>query len=92
MQQVTLFTTAVDPNCMAVREFLTQNGVEFTEYDVNLDFRKRTEMMDVSKADVVPTIVIGDFPNADPENGVEVVLGFDEEKLRQLLDVFKDPA
>ena len=58
------------------KEFLSQKGVEFTEYDVSMDRQALQEMVDISKRRSVPVIVVCD----------EVMVGFDPGRLEQMLN------
>ncbi len=57
------------------KEFLSQKGVEFTEYNVAADPDKLKEMMDKSGQLGVPVIVVGD----------EVLVGYDPDELERML-------
>jgi len=60
------------------KEFFKEHGVAFTEYDVATDVDKRNELFQkVGGPTGVPVIFIDD----------EMVIGFDEDKLRELLDI-----
>jgi glutaredoxin-like YruB-family protein len=74
---VTIYSTPTCHFCQASKEFFAENGVQFTNYDVSKDLEKRQEMIDMTGQMGVPVIRIGD----------DVVIGFDEEKLRELLAI-----
>ena len=57
------------------KDFFTENNVTFTEHDVAADLEKRKEMVEMTGQMGVPVIRIGD----------DVVIGFDEEKVKELL-------
>lgn len=57
------------------KDFFADNNVAFTEHDVASDLEKRKEMVDITGQMGVPVIRIGD----------DVVVGFDEGKVRELL-------
>jgi len=57
------------------KEFFTENKVEFVEYNVAENTEKRTEMVEKSGQMGVPVIFIGD----------EMIIGFNEPKIRELL-------
>lgn len=74
---VTIYSTPTCHFCHAAKEFFTANGIKFTDYNVASDLGKRKEMIEKSGQMGVPVITIGD----------ELVVGFDEERLRELLAV-----
>ena len=59
------------------KEFFTEKGVEFTNYDVASDATKRQEMIQMTGQLGVPVIVIGD----------DVMVGFDRGRLAQKLGI-----
>lgn len=73
--QVTIYSTPVCHFCHAAKEFFKENNVAYTEYDVASDIEKRTEMVEMTGQMGVPVIRIGD----------DVVIGFDEDKVKELL-------
>lgn len=72
---VTIYSTPVCHFCHAAKDFFKENNVEYTEYDVAADTEKRAEMIDMTGQMGVPVIAIGD----------DVIIGFDEPKLKELL-------
>lgn len=75
MNTVTIYSTPVCHFCHAAKEFFKENNVAYTEHDVAADTDKRQEMIDMTGQMGVPVIRIGD----------DVVIGFDEPKLKELL-------
>ncbi|MEM8895784.1 MAG: glutaredoxin family protein [Bacteroidota bacterium] len=73
--EVTIYSTPVCHFCQAAKEYFKENDVEYTEHDVASDPDKRTEMIEMTGQMGVPVIRIGD----------DVVIGFDEEKVKELL-------
>jgi glutaredoxin len=59
------------------KEFFTENKVKFTDYDVSTDGNRRNEMIEKSGQMGVPVIYIGD----------EMIIGYDEDKLRESLEL-----
>jgi glutaredoxin len=57
------------------KEFFTANGVSYTEHNVAEDTDQRAVMVEKSGQMGVPVILIGD----------EMVIGFNEGKLKELL-------
>lgn len=60
MPEVTLYTTAVCPYCVAAKNFLKSRGVAWTEVRVDMDPVARRRMMDLSRRTSVPQIFIGE--------------------------------
>lgn len=75
MNTVTIYSTPVCHFCHAAKEFFKENNVAYTEHDVAADTEKRSEMIDMTGQMGVPVIRIGD----------DVIIGFDEPKLKELL-------
>ncbi|MEX0917858.1 MAG: glutaredoxin family protein [Candidatus Paceibacterota bacterium] len=74
---VTIYSTPSCHFCHAAKEFFTANNVTFTDHDVAADADKRKEMVEMTGQMGVPVIRIGD----------DVVVGFDEAKVKELLGV-----
>lgn len=72
---VTIYSTPVCHFCQAAKEFFKENNIEYTEHDVATDAEKREEMIEMTGQMGVPVIQIGE----------DVVIGFDEEKVKELL-------
>ncbi len=74
-KKVLVYSTPTCPYCKRVKDYLTQKGVSFSDYNVAEDREKAKEMIDKSKQMGVPVIIIGD----------DVVVGFNQAKLDSLL-------
>lgn len=74
---VTIYSTPTCHFCHMAKDFFTANNVKFTDYNVGSDLEKRKEMIEKSGQMGVPVITVGD----------KLVVGFDEEKLRELLAI-----
>ena len=74
--EVTIYSTPVCHFCQAAKDYFKEHNVEYTEHDVAADAEKRQEMIDMTGQMGVPVIRIGD----------DVVIGFDEDKVKELLD------
>ena len=72
---VTIYSTPVCHFCQTAKAFFTENNVKYEEFDVAADADKRQEMIDMTGQMGVPVIRIGD----------DVVIGFDEDKVKELL-------
>ncbi len=77
MNTVTIYSTPVCHFCHAAKDFFKENNVDYSEYDVAADLEKRTEMIDMTGQMGVPVIRIND----------DVIIGFDEPKLKELLGI-----
>ncbi len=75
MNTVTIYSTPVCHFCHAAKDFFKENNLEYTEHDVAADLEKRTEMIDMTGQMGVPVIRIND----------DVIIGFDEGKIKELL-------
>jgi glutaredoxin-like YruB-family protein len=74
---VTIYSTPTCHFCHEAKEFFTANHVNFTDHNVATDLEKRKEMISKSGQMGVPVIYVGD----------ELVVGFDEDRLKELLKV-----
>jgi len=74
-KNVVIYTTPTCPYCHRAKEYLSQKGISFTEYNVAADREKAKEMIQKSKQMGVPVIIVGD----------EVMVGFNQAKLDSLL-------
>jgi glutaredoxin len=59
------------------KTFFKANNVTFTEFDVSTNLEKRKEMIDMTGQMGIPVIKAGE----------EVIVGFDEPKLKSLLGI-----
>ncbi len=75
--QVTIYSTPTCHFCHAAKDFFTANNVAFTDYNVGSDLPKRKEMIEKSGQMGVPVITVGK----------DLIVGFDEPKLRELLAI-----
>ncbi|MDO8575918.1 MAG: glutaredoxin family protein [bacterium] len=75
--QVTIYSTPTCHFCHAAKDFFTANSVAFTDYNVGTDLAKRKEMIEKSGQMGVPVITVGK----------DLIVGFDEPKLRELLAI-----
>lgn len=75
MSKVNIYSTPTCVYCNMAKNFLTQNGIEYTEFNVASDLAKRKEMIEKTGQMGVPVLEMGD----------ETIVGFDEGKIRELL-------
>ena len=75
--KVTIYSTPTCHFCHLVKDFLNENHIAFTDYNVGADLEKRKEMVDASGQMGVPVIVV--------EGYGKPIVGFNEEALHQAL-------
>jgi len=85
MKEVRIYSTPSCMYCRAAKEFFKKNNVAYTDYDVSTDAQRRQEMIDKSGQMGVPVIFVSDPSN--PSGQAEMVVGFDESKLSELVGV-----
>ena len=74
-KKVTIYSTPTCPYCKRAKDYLTQKGIAFTDYNVAEDREKAKEMIEKSKQMGVPVIVVDD----------DIIIGFNQAKLDNLL-------
>ena len=74
---VIIYSTPTCHFCQRAKDFLKENNVAYTEFDVAHDLERRQEMIQKSGQMGVPVIVVEG----------EMMVGFDEEKLARALGV-----
>ena len=72
---VIVYSTPTCTYCKSAKEFFTQNNVEYVDVDVSQNEEKRNEMVEKSGQMGVPVIEIDG----------NIVVGFDEPKLKEVL-------
>ncbi|HCM43409.1 MAG: Glutaredoxin-like protein, YruB-family [Candidatus Kaiserbacteria bacterium GW2011_GWC2_49_12] len=82
---VIIYSTPTCHFCHAAKEFFAANGITFTDHNVATDLEKRKEMIAKSGQMGVPVITVEDPSN--PSGQAELIVGFDEAKLKELLAV-----
>ncbi len=70
-KRIVIYSTPTCHFCQLTKEFLKENNVEYTEYNVAEDMDKRQEMIDKSGQMGVPVVFVGE----------EMFIGFDKDKL-----------
>ena len=75
MNKISIYSTPTCHFCHMAKDFFTEKGVEFEDFNVSTDLEKRKEMVDISGQMGVPVIDIGG----------DITVGFDEEKISGLL-------
>lgn len=77
MAKVTVYSTPSCPYCVMLKNFLKEHNVEFDDVDVSQDQGKAQEMIEKSGQTGVP---VSDIDGT-------IVVGFDKEKIKQLLGI-----
>jgi len=74
-KQVFIYSTDTWPWCRRAKEYLSQKGVKYTEYNVAKDRGKAKEMIQKSGQMGVPVVIVDD----------RIVVGFNQAELDKLL-------
>ena len=75
---VKIYSSPTCPYCRKTKEFLTEKGVAFDDYDVTADQDALEEMKKISgSARSIPVISVDDI----------VMVGFDQSHLEEVLDL-----
>jgi len=77
MKKVEMYSTPICHYCNLAKDFFDENKIKYTVYNVSVDLAKRKEMMEKSGQMGVPVIIVDG----------ELVMGFDEERLKGLLGI-----
>lgn len=77
MKNVTIYSTETCHFCGLAKEYMKNHNVAYTEHNVGTDIDKRKEMVEKSGQMGVPVIDVDG----------EVIVGFDEARLAELLGV-----
>jgi len=80
MRKVVIYTQEGCGPCTAEKLWLKDNGVEFEERDIRENPAYLDEIVELG-ASATPATLIKD------ENGSQVILGFDQEKLEKILGI-----
>ena len=74
-KNINIYSTPTCPFCIRAKQYLKDNNIQFTDYDVGADPAKAQEMMKKSGQMGVPVIEIDG----------NIVVGFDKEKIKEIL-------
>ncbi|MBN2452864.1 MAG: glutathione S-transferase N-terminal domain-containing protein [Candidatus Omnitrophica bacterium] len=74
-KKITVYSTPTCPFCIRLKQYLKENNVQFTDYDVGSDAAKAQEMINKSGQMGVPVIEIDE----------KIVVGFDKDKIKEAL-------
>lgn len=79
MPKVRLYTTPVCPYCIALKNFLKEQDIDFEEIDVSTNDQARKELIAKTNQLNIPVLEVDG----------ELIVGFDKEKISQLLNINK---
>jgi len=74
-KRVTVYSTSTCPYCIRAKQFLKDNNIAFTDYDVSAQQDKADEMISKSGQMGVPVLDIDG----------EIIVGFDKERIKEAL-------
>lgn len=75
MKKITLYSTSICSHCKALKAYLQEKGVEYTNYDALEDEAKAQEMIDLTHQTAVPVMVVtDDQEKSDPQ----ILIGFND--------------
>ena len=74
---IEIYSTATCHFCHMAKDWLTSKNISYKDYNVGVDAEKRKEMVELTGQLGVPVIKIGS----------EVMIGFNQEKMAELLGV-----
>jgi len=74
---IKVYSTEFCPYCVSLKEFLKENNVEFQAIDVTEDLKAQEDMIEKSGQMGVPVVEIDE----------QIVIGFDRERIKQLLNI-----
>jgi glutaredoxin-like YruB-family protein len=77
MKEVTIYSTPTCVYCNMAKSFFSANKVSYKEHNVATDLEKRKEMIDKTGQMGVPVIEVGG----------EVIVGFDEDRIKSVLGI-----
>ncbi len=77
MKEVTIYSTPSCHFCHMAKDFFSEKGVKFTDYNVAQDQDKRKEMVEMTGQLGVPVIKIGE----------DIVVGFNRGAVARLLGI-----
>lgn len=79
-KKIIIWTTKFCPWCDKLKEFFQENNIKYLEKDITKDYKAAKEMIEKSGQQGVPVIEIDN----------KIIIGFDKEKIKELLNLKKD--
>jgi len=80
MRSIDIYSTPTCPFCKALKAFLDEKGISYTDYDVSADEAKREEMQAISGSLSVPVVVFDKGKDSQ-----EFQVGFDKGEVKKAL-------
>jgi len=77
MDKIIIYSTPTCHFCHMAKDFFTEKGIAYEDFNVSTDLEKRKEMMDKSGQMGVPVIVIKD----------QLIVGFNKPKIMEILGI-----
>lgn len=77
MKKVIIYSTLSCVYCKMAKDWMENNSIAFTEYDLSRDTDKRDEMIEKTGQMAVPVFDIDG----------EIIIGFDKNKISQILGI-----
>lgn len=83
MKKVTIYSTPTCGHCGQLKMWLTEKGVKYDEFNVQMDEKARDFIVRKSGQMGVPVTIITD----DKDGNEAIVIGFDPVKIAELLEI-----
>ncbi len=77
VKKVEIFSTPTCHFCHDAKDWFNENGVEYIDHDVSVKGDELARMMEITGQRGVPVIIVGN----------DVIIGFNQPKLAELLDI-----
>lgn len=81
-EEIEVYTTPSCPYCKKLKQWLDENGYEYTDYNVSENRDKAKEMIERTQQRGVPQTFIGD----------EEVIGFQPDRIKEIVENSGDKA
>ena len=76
-KKVEIYSSQTCPFCQQAKDFFADNNIEYIEYDIMSEPEHQSKLLERSGQSHIPAIFIDG----------ELVIGFDESKLKELLEL-----
>jgi glutaredoxin-like YruB-family protein len=77
-RKVKIYSSPFCTFCIMAKNFLKKYGIEYEDINVQEDEQEARKIMELTGQTTIPVIII---------DGKEILIGFDEEKLKKALDI-----